>query len=89
MDIVLPSPPQATTTSRRSVWIGRVLTGIIVSFLLVDSSLDGNVRRAIDIHEGEKIDGPALKALIRAAAALNASGKTKKKKAAPAKRAGR
>jgi hypothetical protein len=42
---------------------------------LFNSSLDGNVRRAIDIHEGEKIDAPALKALIRAAVTLNASGK--------------
>src|ERR1700704_308240 len=41
---------------------------------LFNSSLDGNVRRAIDIHEGEKIDVPALKALIRAAVALNAAG---------------
>src|SRR5882757_382907 len=49
---------------------------------LFNSSLDGNVRRAIDIHEGEKIDVPALKALIRAAVALNVSGK----KAAPPKR---
>ena len=40
---------------------------------LFNSSLDGNVRRAIDIHEGEKIDEKAFKALIRAAAALNAS----------------
>ena len=40
---------------------------------LFNSSLDGNVRRAIDIHEGDKIDEKALKALIRAAAALNAS----------------
>ena len=55
---------------------------------LFNSSLDGNVRRAIDIHEGEKIDAPALKALIREAVALNASGK-KKKKAAPRKRGGR
>ena len=46
---------------------------------LFNSSLDGKVRRAIDIHEGEKIDAPALKALIRAAVALNVSGK----KAAP------
>jgi hypothetical protein len=38
---------------------------------LFNSSLDGNVRRAIDIHEGEKIDEAALKALIRAAVALN------------------
>ena len=51
---------------------------------LFNSSLDGNVRRAIDIREGEKIDTTALKALIRAAVALNVSGK---KKAAPAKRA--
>ena len=40
---------------------------------LFNSSLDGNVRRAIDIHEGGKIDEKALKALIRAAAALNTS----------------
>lgn len=40
---------------------------------LFNSSLDGNVRRAIDIHEGEEIDAAAFKALVRAAAALNAS----------------
>jgi len=40
---------------------------------LFNSSLDGNIRRAIDFHEGEKIDEEALKALIRAALALNAS----------------
>ena len=39
---------------------------------LFNSSLDGNVRRAIDIHEGEEIDAGAFKALVRAAAALNA-----------------
>jgi hypothetical protein len=38
---------------------------------LFNSSLEGNVRRAIDIHEGDKIDETALKALIRAAVALN------------------
>lgn len=38
---------------------------------LFNSSLDGNVRRAIDFHEGDKIDGSAFKALIRAAMALN------------------
>jgi len=41
---------------------------------LFNSSLDGNARRAIDIHEGEEIDASAFKVLIRAAAALNASG---------------
>src|SRR3954465_282668 len=41
---------------------------------LFNSSLEGNARRAIDIHEGEKVDGPAFKALIRAAVALNTSG---------------
>ena len=46
---------------------------------LFNASLDGNVRRAIDIFEGGKIDEKALKALVRAAAALNAS-KTKKEK---------
>ena len=40
---------------------------------LFNSSLDGNTRRAIDFHENDKIDGTALKALIRAAVALNAS----------------
>jgi hypothetical protein len=46
---------------------------------LFNSSLDGNVRRAIDIHEGEKINEPALKELIRAAVALNLKAKTKPK----------
>jgi len=41
---------------------------------LFNSSLDGNVRRAIDIHEGEDVDAGAFKALIRAAIALNTSG---------------
>jgi hypothetical protein len=40
---------------------------------LFNASLDGNTRRAIDFHEGDEIDGPALKALIRAAVALNKS----------------
>ena len=40
---------------------------------LLNSSLDGNVRRAIDIHEGDEIDEEALKDLIRAAVALNES----------------
>jgi len=40
---------------------------------LFNSSLEGNTRRAIDVHEGEKIDEEALKALIRAAVTLNAS----------------
>src|SRR6188472_3191875 len=40
---------------------------------LFNSSLEGNVRRAIDIHEGDKVDEAALKALIRAAVALNTS----------------
>jgi hypothetical protein len=44
---------------------------------LFNSSLNGNVRRAIDIHEGDKINEKALKALIRAAVALNTAKKTK------------
>jgi hypothetical protein len=44
---------------------------------LFNSSLDGNVRRAIDIHEGEKIDEAAFKALVRQAVALNSAGKPK------------
>jgi hypothetical protein len=43
---------------------------------LFNSSLEGNVRRAIDIHEGDKIDEKALKALIRAAVALNTSARS-------------
>ena len=46
---------------------------------LFNSSLDGNVRRAIDIHEGDKVDESTLKALIRAAVALNLEGKSKPK----------
>jgi len=49
---------------------------------LFNSSLEGNTRRAIDIHEGEKIDASAFKALVRQAVALNGSGKTKVKKRA-------
>lgn len=41
---------------------------------LFNSSLEGKVRRAIDMHEGEELDATAFKALIRAAVALNASG---------------
>lgn len=41
---------------------------------LFNSSLEGNTRRAIDIHEGEQVDASAFKALIRAAIALNTSG---------------
>ena len=47
---------------------------------LFNSSLDGNVRRAIDIHEGEQIDANAFKALIRAAVVLNTSGGKKSTK---------
>src|SRR6184192_2131431 len=46
---------------------------------LFNSSLDGNVRRAIDIHQGDKVDEAALKDLIRAAVALNLKGKNKPK----------
>lgn len=56
---------------------------------LFNSSLDGNVRRAIDIYEGEKVDASAFKALIRAAAVLNTSGgkaKPQRAKSANAKR---
>jgi hypothetical protein len=44
---------------------------------LFNSSLDGNMRRAIDIHEGEDVDESAFKALVRQAVALNSSGKSK------------
>ena len=49
---------------------------------LFNSSLDGNVRRAIDIHEGEEVDASAFKALVRQAFALNGSGKSKPSKKA-------
>ena len=56
---------------------------------LFNSSLEGNVRRAIDIHEGDKVDAAALKRLIRAAVALNLEGKSKAKpRRASRKRAG-
>jgi hypothetical protein len=45
---------------------------------LFNSSLDGNVRRAIDIHEGEEVDASAFKALVRQAVALNKSKPSKK-----------
>jgi hypothetical protein len=50
---------------------------------LFNSSLEGNTRRAIDLHEGDKIDQKALKALIRAAVALNTSSAARR----PGKRA--
>jgi hypothetical protein len=56
---------------------------------LFNASLDGNVRRAIDIHEGDKIDEAALKDLIRSAVALNLKVKSKPKpRRASSKRAG-
>jgi hypothetical protein len=51
---------------------------------LFNSSLDGNVRRAIDIHEGEEVDEAAFKALVRQAVALNSARKAKAKKKAKA-----
>jgi hypothetical protein len=51
---------------------------------LFNSSLEGNVRRAIDIGEGEEVDGAAFRALVRQAVALNSAGKSKSpKKAKP------
>jgi len=56
---------------------------------LFNSSLDGNVRRAIDLHEGDRVDEAALKDLVRAAVALNLEGKSKPKlRRASRKRAG-
>ncbi len=56
---------------------------------LFNSSLEGNVRRAIDIHEGEKVNQAALKDLIRAAVALNLEGKSKPKNKPTTPRANR
>lgn len=47
---------------------------------LFNSSLDGNTRRAIDIHKGEEVDESAFKALVRQAVALNSPGKSKRSK---------
>jgi hypothetical protein len=55
---------------------------------LFNASLEGNARRAIDIHEGDKVDAAALKNLIRAAVALNLKGKPTTR-GAPGKRVGR
>jgi hypothetical protein len=49
---------------------------------LFNSSLDGNVRRAIDLRKGEEVDAPAFKALVCQAVALNSSGKSKRSKKA-------
>src|SRR5256884_6463573 len=51
---------------------------------LFNSSLDGNVRRAIDIREGEEVDASAFKALVRQAVTLNSAGKSKPSKKAKA-----
>ncbi|HET7776951.1 MAG TPA: DUF1801 domain-containing protein [Rudaea sp.] len=51
---------------------------------LFNSSLDGNVRRAIDIHEGEQVDESAFKALVRQAVAFNGTSKSKRSKKAKA-----
>jgi hypothetical protein len=56
---------------------------------LFNSSLEGNVRRAIDIHEGDKVDEAALKDLIRAAVALNLKGQNKPKPKTKPRRASR
>src|SRR5215470_10093404 len=56
---------------------------------LFNSSLDGNVRRAIDIHEGDKIDEAAVKDLIGAAVALNLKGRSKPKPRRASSKAGR
>ena len=56
---------------------------------LFNSSLDGNARRAIDLHEGDKVDEAALQDLIRAAVALNLQGQSKPQpRRASSKRAG-
>jgi hypothetical protein len=50
---------------------------------LFNSSLDGNVRRAIDLHEGDRLDAAALKDLVRAAVVLNLKGKPKPRRKSP------
>jgi hypothetical protein len=53
---------------------------------LFNSSLEGNVRRAIDIHEGEEVNESAFKALVRQAVAVNSAGAAKRSKTTAAKR---
>ena len=53
---------------------------------LFNSSLEGNVRRAIDFHENDRVDEVALKDLIRAAVALNVKGDKNKSRPSPAKK---
>ncbi|ATE72453.1 DUF1801 domain-containing protein [Lysobacter capsici] len=53
---------------------------------LFNSSLDGNTRRAIDVHEGDKLDEKALKTLIRAAVALNTAARAKPRATSAAKK---
>ncbi|MNV94328.1 hypothetical protein D3C71_1891130 [compost metagenome] len=53
---------------------------------LFNSSLDGNTRRAIDVHEGDKLDEKALKTLIRAAVALNTAARAKPRATSIAKK---
>src|ERR1700760_626891 len=55
---------------------------------LFNSSMEGNVRRAIDLHEGEKVNEAALKDLVREAVAVNLQSKAKAKKKASGRRAG-
>ena len=59
------------------------MKGASLKSRLFNSSLEGNVRRAIDIREGQKMDDKAFKDLIRAAVALNSKGKSKGKPAPP------
>ncbi len=68
------------TQIRTRLWMASLCGGAALADPagLFNSSLDGNVRRAIDIREDDEIDGKALKALIRAAVALNAAAKSKK-----------
>jgi hypothetical protein len=56
---------------------------------LFNSSLDGNLRRAIDVHQGDTIDEPALKALIKAAVQVNATSTASPRSAGPMRRGGR
>ena len=60
--------------------VSRNTSTLLAPFCLFNSSLDGNTRRAIDIHEGEEVDESAFKALVRQSVALNRSGKSKPSK---------
>jgi hypothetical protein len=86
LHILLPQPQIAAPAAEAQKGLEIVGVHVLLSLKdptgLFNSSLDGNIRRAIDIHEGEEVDESAFKKLVRQAVALNSSGKSKASKKA-------